>query len=287
MKNMNNKRNFMTHLVAALATMSSIATLVTFSFGWQIKPDTYIGIPISVGLFILVVPLVYAYYQTREKKKIQLKLSANLNLIIQQADLLEQKGIIVIPVNEFFDTNVEVGIIGPMTLPGKFIKKYYKDHLIDLDNDIKASLQKQNITPVETNCKRWYTAGKTDKYELGTCALVQNGGKEFVLVAYTHLDDNDNACLNRDEYGKVLGKLIKFVSKIANHNEVHMPVLGSCFSLNRSESRILYFIIDSLDFLYPRPFMRGIYIDIRSLSSANVSLNAIEDHFKNGIKGEI
>ncbi|MCQ2232233.1 MAG: DUF6430 domain-containing protein [Paludibacteraceae bacterium] len=279
-------KQFFAHFVAMLAALSSVATLITFATGVQGSIST-IRLPIGIGVGILLICTLYATIQTWRKKKIELNITSNLKLTIQQADLFKQNGIIVIGFNEYFDTHVGDGIVSSKTLHGIFINKYYKDHIEDLDADIKSSLAKQEISPKEVNCQRRHKAGKTDRYELGTCALVHDGGKKYVLVALTHFDEHDKANLTREEFNTVLSKLMFFLSTHSEANEVHMPILGTGLArLNRSESRILHFIIDSLDFLHAHPILGGLFIDILSLKSAGVNLNAVEDHFKKGIKEE-
>lgn len=279
-------KHFFAHFVAMLAALSSVATLITFATGIQ-GPITTLWPSVAIGGGIILLCTLYATIQTWHKKKIELNITSNLKLTIRQADLLSQKGIIVIGFNEYFDTHVGDGIVSPKSLHGIFINKYYKDHIADLDKDIKTSLEQQGINPIEKNCPRRNSAGKTDKYELGTCALVYDGGKKYVLVALTHFDDNDKANLSREEFNIVLSKLMKFLSEKAEANEVHMPILGTGLArLNRSESRILHFIIDSLDFLHAKPILGGLFIDILSLKSTKINLNAVENHFKKGIKEE-
>ena len=276
---------FISHFIAALAAISSVATLITFVFGWQVKDDTCMIKPILVAISIILICIFYAIYQTRRKHKIQLDLNASLKLTIQQADLFEQNGIIVIGVNEYFDSHVGDGIVSDRTLHGMFINRYYKDHIDDLDKDIQNSLNQQGVKPIETGCIRRHSAGKTNKYEIGTCALVYDGGKKYILVALTHFDNNDKAYMTRPELNHVLGKLMEFVSSMAEASEVHMPILGTGLArINRTSTRILHHIIDTLDFLYDYPIIGGLYIDIKSLNSAGINLNKIEDHFKNGIK---
>lgn len=279
-------KQFFVHFVAMLAALSSVATLITFATGIQGSIQS-IWPPIAIGVGILAICTLYAIIQTSRKKKIELNITPSLKLTIRQADLFKQNGIVVIGFNEYFDTHVGDGIVSPKTLHGLFINKYYKDHITDLDTDITASLVQQGINPIQQNCQRRHAAGKTDKYELGTCALVHDGGKKYVLVALSHFDQYDKANLTKEEFNTILSKLMIFLSDHAEANEVHMPILGTGLArLNRSESRILHFIIDSLDFLHAHPILGGLFIDILSLKSAGVNLNVLEDHFKKGIKEE-
>ena len=223
--------------------------------------------------------------KTRKKKKITLNINSSLKLTIQEADIFSQNGIIVIGVNEYFDTHVGDGVISEKSLHGIFINEYYRDHLTDLDKDIKESLEIQKIKPIERDCSRRHRCGKTDKYELGTCALIHDGGKKYVLVALTHFDENDKANMSRDELNFVLGKLMTFLEKNAEAREVHMPILGGGLArLNRSSNRILNFTIDVLDFIHSSQILGGLYIDIISLKSAGIDLNKIENQFNNNIK---
>lgn len=277
-------KEFLRHFISMLATLSSVATLLSFSTGWQVKSGS-IWIPIFLVLLILFICAFYASWQTRKKKKITLDINTSLKLTIQEANIFEQNGIIVIGVNEYFDTHVGDGIVSGKTLHGIFINKYYKDHLTDLDRAINESLQTQGVKPVESDCRRRHTSGKTDKYDLGTCALIHDGGKKYILVALTHFDENDKANMTRAELNHVLGKLMSFLDNHAEAHEVHMPILGAGLArLNRSSNRILNFTIDVLDFIHTSRILGGLYIDILSLKSANIDLNKIENQFINSIK---
>lgn len=277
-------KEFLRHFISMLATLSSVATLLSFSTGWQVRAGS-IWIPIFLVVLILLICGFYASWQTRKKKKITLDINTSLKLTIQEANIFEQNGIIVIGVNEYFDTHVGDGIVSEKTLHGIFITKYYKDHLTDLDRGISESLQKQSIKPLQSDCHRRHNSGKTDKYDLGTCAMVYDGGKKYVLVALTHFDENDRANMTRAELNHVLGELMSFLDKNAEAQEVHMPILGTGLArLNRSSNRILNFTIDVLDFIHTSQILGGLYIDILSLKSANIDLNKIENQFINSIK---
>lgn len=277
-------KEYLRYFISMLATLSSVATLVSFSTGWQVNSRN-ICISILLVIFILVSCAVYASWQTRKKKIITLDINSSLKLTIQEADIFAQNGIIVIGVNEYFDTHIGDGVVSRNTLHGLFIKKYYKDHLSDLDRAIRESLHEQGVKPIESRCQRRNINGKTDKYDLGTCAMIHDGGKKYVLVALTHFDENDKANMTRAELNQVLGKLMAFLDKKAEAQEVHMPILGTGLArLNRTPNRILNFTIDVLDFIHTSQIIGGLYIDILSLESANIDLNKIENQFVNNIK---
>ena len=137
-------KDYFRHFISMLATLSSVATLLSFSTGWQVNSGN-VRISIFLVIFILVSCAVYASWQTRKKKKITLDINSSLKLTIQEADIFFQNGIIVIGVNEYFDTHVGDGAVSGKTLHGLFINKYYKDHLSDLDRAIRESLQEHTF----------------------------------------------------------------------------------------------------------------------------------------------
>lgn len=271
--------------MTALAALSSFATLITFCCGWSVNSNSpwyYFAIVSGV---VLGIAIIYAILLSIPKKKINLAISpGKLDIAIQQADLFEQKGIIVIGVNEYFDTHVGNGVVSPKSLHGLFINRYFHDRTDELYKKVIDSLSEQGIDPIEKDCKRRTDHGKTAKYPIGTCAKIRDGVNTYVLVALSHFDSNDKAHLERTEYNTVIGNLMNFLANNAEANEVHMPILGSGLTrLDRTPKRILYYMIDAIDFQYTPTLVGGLHIDIISLKKAGINLNYVESTFKNGI----
>ena len=59
-------------------------------------------------------------------RKCTFRIRNNLKINIFYGDLFEQKGNIIIPVNEYFDTIVDDKIIAEKTLHGQFVKKIFQ-----------------------------------------------------------------------------------------------------------------------------------------------------------------
>ncbi|MDA1379583.1 DUF6430 domain-containing protein [Plesiomonas shigelloides subsp. oncorhynchi] len=70
----------------------------------------------------LVIAFIYAIYSNRTKNKISLKLTDKVKAEVYYGNLFDAQEIIVIPVNEYFDTIVDDKIISSKTVHGKFIK---------------------------------------------------------------------------------------------------------------------------------------------------------------------
>ncbi len=272
---------YLKHLIAALAAFSAIGTLVTmfFKFEW-VKEHWYWGL---IGLVIVIVfSIFYVRFQTYSKKKIVLQLSPKLKLTIMEGDLFEQKGVVCIPFNEYFDTHVGDGVVGENTLHGLFINKYFKDRIPELNAKITNELKQ--ISFVEEHPRR-IKGCPTKRYPLGTCINVRDGENIYVLFALTHFDDNDTAFVSRLEYTKVVNDLMKHLTATAEDKPVYIPVFGSGLSrLGRTPQRILYHLVDILDFDDTCTINGGLNILIKSLENDNINLNSLEYIVNKGIK---
>lgn len=276
---------FLTHFMTVLAALSSIATLISFCFGWNVKANSPWYCYVVIFVVVFGFAFVYAFLLTQSPKRINLAIApGKLNITIQQADLFLQKGIIVIGVNEYFDTHVGHGVVSSDSFHGIFINKYFHDRADELYQKITDSLLDQGIVPIEKDCSRKTEYGRKKKYPIGSCAKIRDGENTYVLVALSHFDDNDKAYLERIEYNTVIGKLMAYLATVAEANEVHMYILGSGLTrLDRTAKRILYYMIDAIDFQHTPTLIGGLHIDILSLKKEGIHLGEVKSTFKNGI----
>ena len=272
-------RYYLKHFAAAIAALSAAATLITvlFNCSW-IQTKWFYGV---IGVAVVFVgSFLYAYCQTKSKKKIELNLSSELKLTIGEGDLFKQKGVICIPFNEYFDTHVGDGVVGENTLHGLFIKKYFGDRLNELNNKIQEGLSKNSF---ETHARR-LDCCPNKKYSLGTCVDVRDGENLYVLFALTHFDDNDIANLSRVEYAEVVLKLMEHVGKIAEGRCVYMPLFGTGLSrMKRTPQRVLLHLVDTIDFNDTCSMPGGINIVVKSLNDVDINLTTLEHIVKKGI----
>ena len=265
--------------MAAITALSAAATLMSVLFDINgIKGCNYCGV---LGV-VLVVLFSYSYacWQTKSKTKITLDLSLELKLTISEGDLFEQKGIICIPVNEYFDTYVGDGVVSEKTLHGIFINKFFKDRIPELEKKVHEQLSNRKFEKHSRRIK----GCPEEKYELGTCVDIRDGENTYVLFALTHFDDNDKANVSRAEYTEVTRKLMEHLSNIAEGRPVYMPLFGTGLSrMRRTGQRILLHLVDALDFDDSCIVTGGVNIVIKSLESVDVNLTTLEYVVKNGI----
>lgn len=272
-------RLFLKYLVAAIAALSAAATLATALFNLQCITSYWVYGAIGV-VVVLVLSIWYACWQIKSKKEIVLNLSSDMKLTISEGDLFTKKGVICIPFNEYFDTHVGDGVIRADSVHGIFINTVFKDRVQELETRIREQL------PVRGGKKhaRRIEGCPTKRYELGTCADIQEGDNIYVLVALTHFDDNDTASVSRAEYTEVINKLLKHLKEIAEDRPVYMPLMGSGLSrMGRTSQRILLHLVDTMDFNDTCVIPGGVHVLIKSLKKQEVNLSTLEYNIKNGI----
>jgi len=183
--------NIVRSLLVAIGSLSGLVTILWafFSSDMIAMAKKYPWI-LFLGLFTLA--LIYALYTNRSKGKIELSLSDKVKAKIFFGDLFKSNEIIVIPVNEYFDTTVDDKIISSKTVHGKFIQRFFGGNEAELKKQIKKELTRYEA--VETNSER--KSGNKNKYPLGTLCEVKKGSKVFYLVALTRFNSNHRAEVN-------------------------------------------------------------------------------------------
>lgn len=209
---------------------------------------------------------------TELKSSVTFIFNPQFRLTVEKGDLFTKRGIIVIPVNEYFDTQVGDGIISPSSIHGKWINRFFKEKTQELDQLIESEL---NETANKPGLR---TEGKNKIYPLGTCIDIKLDFNIYVLLVLSHFDENNHAFLERKDFSIVLQKLFEHLQRLdLAVNSVYMPLIGTGLSrLGRSPQRILDYIVDEIDFKYSDlNFPKGLFIEIYDISQVN--LNQLEN----------
>jgi hypothetical protein len=252
--------------------MSAFATLISFLL--SIKTPL-VAVIISVAIIIIAVG--YAYYQVRPINNLTLNIHDALKVTIEDGDLFKQRknSVIVIPVNEYYDTIVDNKIIAHKTIHGIFIENYFQNRLDELNEKIqKALLEYKDFAVFNKERKR----GNSYKYPLGTCIMIQEGGNEYILWAFTHFDEHDHAYIDLEEFESAFKGLTQTIQYIANNRPVYMPLFGSGQSgINKTPQRILGYILHSLEFNHTTFIVpQGVHIVIKDLRKKGINLTHIK-----------
>lgn len=260
-------KEFFNHFFVVIGAFASVMTMISFFFNirWNEHPIlTWV-----IVATILIVCLCYACAQVRRKKQIKIRISENFQITVKEGNLFDQKGVIVIPVNDYFDTHIGDGIIDPGSVHGQFIKTLFSDRVKELDDKISESLRSQGIQGLEVPPR--YN-GKNMKYSLGDCADVMDGGNRYVCVVTTEFDADSIARLTRDKLSIVVSRLFDHLELVAGKAVVSMPVIGAGNArLNRDAERIMHYLIDFFDFsLAEKRLLGGVVIVIPSAKTINL-----------------
>lgn len=255
------------HFFVAVGAFASLMTMISFFF--NIKWKEHLVLTWIVIAIILIVCVCYAYAQVRRRKQINIRISENFHLTVKEGDLFDQKGVIVIPVNDYFDTHVGDGIIDPKSVHGQFIQNLFRDRIKELDDKISESIESQNIQGREVGQR---INGKSIKYSLGDCVDVLDGGNRYVCVVTTEFDNDNIARLTRDKLSTVVTGLFNHLELVSGKDSVSMPVIGAGNArLNRDAERILHYLIDFFDFsLSEKKILGGVKVIIPSAKTINL-----------------
>lgn len=268
-------REFWKYFLAALGTISSIVTLVSFVF--QLHEPCWIVVVIYVTI-VLIVSFVFAAWQTWRRESVTLKISNTLTVKVSSGDIFnyaKDENYVVIPVNEYFDTIVDNKIINKGTVHGQFILKYYCENHTQLHTEIESYFAAHGIEGVPVERKR--SQGYTMKYPLGTCAIIRKDNTNFVLLALTHFDEEDHAYVELSEFGRSISKMYRTLADLVEDKPVYMPLMGMGMArLNQSGQFILKYTLDTIIGIKDLALLGGINIVVYPPVAKTLNLNEIK-----------
>ena len=273
---MNRFKLFFRNTFLALGIVSSIVTVL-----WAIFPSQLGGLVKGYEWWflgtIILGNLIYGVISILPKTKVKLKLAENLKVDVQFGDIFEKNGIIVIPVNDYFDTLVDEKVISSNTLHGIFVKRFFQGNEQQLKRSISSSLK--HIAPVEVNKTRKH--GNQSRYPLGTVANVTCNNKVYYLVALTKFNDNHRAEVTKSEYQRVLCDLFDYVEQHSQGNRVHVPLIGGGHSgLDLPKQKLLEFMLLSIALNDKLTLIKGMEVVLHQSVKSEVNLNVIQSYYE-------
>ena len=110
-------------------------------------------------------------------------------MTIKTGNLFHETGWKVIPFNEYFDTQVDDVIIAHSSLNGIMIDDHIDGKCDELNKVIKdAAFSSSKFLPMDVNGRKKYPLGRLIPY------------KDFLMLAFTHFDDQNIAHIGIGEY---------------------------------------------------------------------------------------
>ncbi len=197
-------------LIAAIETILAICDFGVKDFydikSWWVK----LIIILTTFLTIWLITAVLKYATTYKSITININ---NTPITIKQGDLFSSNDWKVIPFNEYFDTQVDDIVIAHNSLNGILI-----DHHIDNLQDLQFTLNNPpNVQKLPHKIK-----GGRICHPLGR--IIKYG--EFMILAFTHFDNNNQATLTHNQYESCLRTMWNEISRTYANKPVSLPLLG-------------------------------------------------------------
>jgi len=144
---------------------------------------------------------------------------SNTEVRIVEGDLFEQDENLVIGMCTTFDTEIP-HIIGEHSVQGQFLREVYHNDTAGLDRDIESALAA--VSRERTIAK----PGKQNAYPLGTVASIQKQRRFYFCLAYTEMNERNEARASVDGVWRSLDNLWREVRALSNGDPLAIPVIG-------------------------------------------------------------
>ena len=265
----------LTEFLASIGTLFLIWEVACLILPWLYAPSTCCKI--IVGVFILLLSGLYAWYQIlRKPKSLKLEINKRTSLYVKKENLMVVNGVKVIPVNEYFDTHNGDGIINPSSLHGQFLS-LFDGRIEELRQKIEDQLSK--MQPLPSNRQRSMVSALPQvRYPLGTCIRITDNDNTYMLVAVTRFDQNEHVDVATEEYPEIIRKMYNGIEHLQDGNPVYLPLIGSGISgYQLTNMQILNTLVQMAHNADHLTVTKGIHIciyDDKQMDSLN--LNIIE-----------
>ena len=217
-----NKRIITDFLVFGLATHTilwgTIEPLGSFFANFKLEGPLWYGAMLSISV-------LSGLWRCWPRRSIELKIPASdSSLEVTFGDIFDGQGVVVIPVNEYFDGSLG-DHVSPKTLHGLFIKNILggqSDSFFDLTSQALASTESEQVQR---------PSGRGQKYPIGTVACVDVNEKRFLLTALSQTDINTlKASASVPQLWDCLAGTWRGARDSSNGDSIKVPLIGSGLS---------------------------------------------------------
>lgn len=184
-----------------------------------IQPDAISKIPLPTSLIVVVAALIYGVFRAWPRPVQETYSAPNTAIRVVVDDLFSRDTNLVIGMCDTFDTATP-HIIQAQSVQGQFLERVYQQDRAKLDEDIERALS--GVGPTGTVNK----SGKTKRYPIGTVATIRQHRVHYFCVAYTSMNERNQANGTPDRLWKSLLGLWESVQIHANGEALAIPVIG-------------------------------------------------------------
>lgn len=195
---------------------------------------------VILSFIISTIFVVFCLKRKRIWSKGKNKVYASYGNLLEYAFKIKEKSqkIIVIPVNDAFDTIVEVGgekvknpLVTPKSIHGEWIEKICDQQKISpetLNGRIQNNLKLQNINPDKTIKREVKIKGNLESYPIGTIAVIDgNNNTIFYLLVVSTFNETNNSRSSKRNITDAVDDLIEFYDNKGQGYPLFMPLIGT------------------------------------------------------------
>lgn len=279
---LDNFRIFCIEFAKCLGVLSAIVTILSV---WpdENKWSCYLHIAPFVCFGIA---LIWAVCKIVPREHISITFHKNdvRTIEVRKGDIWSvTKGIVVVPVNNYFDTQNDNIIISRTSLHGQFIKEYKKKYPNkDLDKEIKASIRHDGIVASSDypNRKNLNDNQHEKCYSLGTIVRLKEDNVQYYLVVATEFNENNHVIPESEKFSMMLLTMIKNLNEWNSGVPVYLPIIGAGQSgLPLSKQETLTEILSCFNLAEKYVALGGTTILVYKGDMKEISLNKIKYQF--------
>jgi hypothetical protein len=207
-------RHFLVHSFASVGVIALVLEVINELFPKQLA---FRGLP--WGVLILCVSAIYGLARSWPRPIQRSYSSPNVTIRILEGDILQESCHLVIGTCDTFDT-LPPNIIARESLQAQALNRLFGGDIAELDRRIEQALADQ--IPIGTVRK----PGKQHRYEMGTTAVLTESGRKLFFLAYTYMNEQNQARGSADGVWKSLSSLWSSISANSNGGTVAISVIG-------------------------------------------------------------
>lgn len=279
----NNFLLFISEFAKCLGVLSAIVTILSV----RANDEKWSCLLHYAPYICLVIAIVWGIYKIFPRKCISITFHKNEDrtIKVKEGDIWSVKnGIVVIPVNNFFDTQVDDIIIAKRSLHGQFIEQYRKRYpKKNLDNEINASIKRDGISFSGTyqNRNNLHDHNHEHCYPLGTVVRLIEGKIQYYLVVATEFDKNNHVISEPEKFSMMLLTMIKKINEWNSGVRVYLPIIGAGQTgLPLTKQEILTEILSCFNLAKKYVAFGGTTILVYKGDMKEISLNKIDYQFR-------
>ncbi|MEI8056597.1 MAG: macro domain-containing protein [Actinomycetes bacterium] len=211
------RRRFWVYLARQFLSAVGLAALALGLSG-TLFPDALTGKGTSIVTVVLIGSIGFAVAMAWPREISQTYDRPDITIRVVEGDLFDRSGHIMVGMTTTFDT--EQPYIAATSVQAQMLTREYRGDRAALDADLETALA--TVTPIGEISK----AGKTTRYELGTIATLNRGSRRIFCLAYTEMNERNEARATVDDVWQSLDSLWTAACAHANGEILSMPAIG-------------------------------------------------------------